>query len=203
MRTNMFFGAAALGVAGVLLAAPAANATETRGSIGFDNNPARPGETVTIIGGCNAPGFTTAKVDSQGALDPVEVYLKHVGTPEVTLWGVTKVAKKAKPGDYTVSYMCGKVKVRTKFTVQGEIKPATPKPVADTPKPATSKPRPVGQVSVKPKGAADTGAGDIQNVASVQDTSGPATGALVLGGAAVVAIAGAGAFAFRRVRKEN
>jgi hypothetical protein len=93
---------------------------------------------------------------------------------------------------YTVSFLCGRNPVSAKFTVLTEDKKPQPKP--DT-KPTT--PRPSAQVTVKPKGAAETGGGD------VADASGPGTGTFVLGGTALVATVGAGAFAFRRLRKEN
>jgi hypothetical protein len=204
MRTTKFLSIAALGVAGVFLAAPGANATEAHGTIGFDVNPARPGQAVTILGGCDAPGFTTAKVDSQGALEPVEVYLKDDGSGKKELWGTTAVATDAKPGTYSVSYRCGDVTVRAKFTVAGaDKKPAT------TTKPAPAKPAP--QVAVAPKGAANTGGDGVAVVADVSadqanaapKSDGPGAGVYAIGGAGLLAAGGAGAFAFRRLRKQS
>ncbi|MFC0109982.1 hypothetical protein [Kibdelosporangium aridum] len=203
MRKKTFFGSVALGIAGLVLAAPLANASGTKGSLGFDKNPVKPGDFVGMIGDCNAPGFTTEKVQSP-VLEPFEVYLKDDGVGGMTLNGYGEVKKNAKPGTYPVSYQCGTVRVTANLTVIAGDKAPTatekPKPKPATPKTGTPKPAPVkeAQVEVKPKGAADTGEGGDVVVNAAPDAQESNVGAYALGGAGLLAAGGAGAFFLRR-----
>lgn len=203
MRKNTFFAGAALGVTAIFLAAPAANAADT-GSLGFIPGEVKAGEFVTVIGGCDAPGFKSAKLSST-VLEPTEIYLKRNSEDgKMSIYDFADVKKDAKPGVYPVTFKCGTTLVKSNLTIVGDdrkppVKPATPTTKAAKP----AEPRPVAQVAVKPKGAADTGAGDVVNTAAAQPGSGPGAGAFALGGGALLVTAGAGAFAFRRLRKES
>jgi hypothetical protein len=141
---------AALGVAGVLLSAQMANADEVKGSIGLVPDSGKPGDTITLVGKCTAPGFTSQPLLSGGAFNPGDVTLVDQSPGQaraIDVHGFPEVAKNAKPGKYTVSYMCGPYKQHMMFTVL----PNDVKKPAPTKKPA--------QVTVKPKGAANTGDG--------------------------------------------
>ncbi|MCE7005852.1 hypothetical protein LWC34_23920 [Kibdelosporangium philippinense] len=190
MHKKTFFGTVALGIAGLALAAPMANATTAKGSLGFDHNPAKAGDKISVIGTCDDPKFTTAKVDST-VLEPFEVSLKDDGKGGKALTGATTVKKDAKPGTYPVTYQCGTVRVASKLTIVTDEKT---KPTATATKPAPVKPR-EAQVAVKPKGSANTGDG---SEAAAQQDSGSDAGMYVLGGAGLLAAGGAGAYFLRR-----
>ncbi|GAB3909898.1 hypothetical protein ACFQ1S_37595 [Kibdelosporangium lantanae] len=141
---------ATLGVAGVLLSAQMANADDVKGSIGLVPDSGKPGDSIQLIGKCSAPDFKAQPLVSGGAFTPSNVTLvdHSPGQAATTdVWGFPVVAKNAKPGKYTVSYMCGPYRQHMTFTVL----PADVKKPTTTPKPA--------QVKVKPKGAANTGDG--------------------------------------------
>ncbi|ONI85889.1 hypothetical protein ALI144C_12325 [Actinosynnema sp. ALI-1.44] len=202
MRKNTFFGSIALGIAGLALAAPMANAATAKGSLAFDADPLMPGDRVTLIARCDAPGFTGAKVDST-ALAPSEL------TPGDQFgkgfYALAQIKKDIKFGTYPVSFTCGSTRVTANLTISDKgRKPATELEKTTT-KPAPAKPAPVkkhepAQVAVKPKGAADTGEGDVApvNTAAPVQESGSNTGLYVLGGAGLLAAGGAGAFVLRR-----
>lgn len=141
MRKNIVFGVTALGIAGVFLAGPVADAAGIKGSLGVVGDTVRAGDIVQFIGACNAPGFTTAKVQST-VLAPAEVYLKDDGVGGMGIAGFSKVKKGVKPGTYSVGYKCGSVLVTTKLTVLADGKKTS-------------------QVAVKPKGAPATGDGSV------------------------------------------
>nr|WP_052479109.1 hypothetical protein [Kibdelosporangium sp. MJ126-NF4]CEL22180.1 hypothetical protein [Kibdelosporangium sp. MJ126-NF4]CTQ92961.1 hypothetical protein [Kibdelosporangium sp. MJ126-NF4] len=199
MRIKTFLGSVALGIAGLALAAPMANASTAKGSLAFDADPVMPGDRVTLIAKCDAPGFSTAKVDSQvfGAteINPGELFGKG-------FYGIGKVKKDVKFGTYPVSFNCGSTRVTANLTISdkgrkpvGDLEPSTTKPAPV--KPAPTKAKDAGQVKEKPKGAADTGEGDVNTAAPVQE-QGSNTGLFVLGGAGLLAAGGAGAFMLRR-----
>lgn len=87
-------------------------------------NVAKPGDAVTIMGGCNDPAFTTAPVMSS-VLDAPDLWGKDDGSGGWTLFSHATVKKDAKPGNWPVSYMCGTVKVTGHLRVEA----------ADAPKP--------------------------------------------------------------------
>ncbi|MFD1051838.1 hypothetical protein ACFQ1S_42920, partial [Kibdelosporangium lantanae] len=123
---------ATLGVAGVLLSAQAANADDVRGTMTLTPTSGRPGDAVRLNGHCTAPGFSSVPLLSGGAF--TEVNVTHVDDPVGApvsdgVWGFPDVAKGAKPGKYTVSYMCGSRKVQATFTV---LPPAPAKPAPTT-----------------------------------------------------------------------
>ncbi|ALG13667.1 hypothetical protein [Kibdelosporangium phytohabitans] len=182
MRKNTFFGSVALGIAGLALAAPLANATGD-GVIRVEPGAADRGQQVTVSANCNWPGGASAKLDSK-VLEPAT--LNHKGDGILT--GVAKVKADAQPGSWPVSFKCGDVTVRGSFVVKAVQ--------ASKHKPAPAAAKDSGQVAVKPKGAADTGEGDV--AAAPAQESGSNTGLYVLGGAGVLAAGGAGVFMLRR-----
>lgn len=204
MRIRNVIGGTVLGIATLFMTAPGAFATEdVRGSIGFiPNGPVKPGESVEIIGVCTAPGFTTAKLHSSVLVTEDDLYARDAtgtGKP-VDIKGFATVRKDAKNGKHEVWYMCGKIKVKSHITVTGGV---APKP----------KPKPAGQVVATPKGSADTGGGateaetvatpEVQTVAAPAQPEGVNYAVLGLGGAGVLATAGVGVLAYRRLRRES
>lgn len=143
---------ATLGVAGVLLSAQLANADSVKGSIELAPVGGLPGESVVFTGVCTDPGFKSAPLSSGGAFNPVNVTrVEKAANGDTTLVeAYPVVAKNAKPGKYTVSFMCGSAKVRANYFVLS---------VARKPAPTTTKKPAAPQVTVKPKGSANTGDG--------------------------------------------
>ncbi|SMC86229.1 hypothetical protein [Kibdelosporangium aridum] len=190
MRKNILFGALGLGIAGLFMAGPIANAGQPN-TLTLDKSSYVAGEEVTFGGKCHMSPWVKDYVKS-----PVlaEGHIGIDGTREAPLLtGKGKIKKDAKPGTYTVSYDCGPENVRAKLTIVSSAKP----------KPTTSKSTPTkakddGQVAVKPKGAADTGEGGVAQAAPVQNESGLGAGVYALGGGGLLAAGGAGAFFLRR-----
>jgi hypothetical protein len=193
MRKNTLFGAVALGIAGLFVAGPIANAAQpgpgNDGRIAVDKGSYVAGETVKLSGVCRMEGVGKWKVESAAFESATEV--KVVNSDSFA--GSGKISKNAKPGAYTVSFHCVDQSFSAKLTVAAAKKPAAPQAEND------------GQVAQKPKGAADTGgegdvatAGDTVNTAAPAQESGSNAGLFALGGAGLLAAGGAGAFALRR-----
>ncbi|RSM74584.1 hypothetical protein DMH04_39705 [Kibdelosporangium aridum] len=196
MRKKTFFGSVALGIAGLALAAPMASASTAKGAIYFDKGVVNQGDTVQVTATCDAPGVRYVQVKSD-ILEPATLNRASAGT----FSGTAKVKANAVPGGYPAGFYCVDSWINTVLIVRDvQDKPsATPKPKPTTSKPATPKPAPAktkeAQVEVKPKGAADTGEGDVVAAPVQQDSD---TGLYVLGGAGLLAAGGAGAFFLRR-----
>jgi hypothetical protein len=201
MRIRNVIGGTVLGIATLFMTAPGAFATESA-SIGFiPNGPVKPGQTVDIIGACTAPGFKSAKLHST-VLDSPDLFGKEDGNGSKAIHAVATVRKDAKNGKHEVWYMCGKIKVTSHITVTGGV----------APKPKTA-PKPSGQVVATPKGSADTGGGaieaetvatpEVETVAAPVQPEGVNYGVLGLGGAGLLATAGVGVLAYRKLRRES
>jgi hypothetical protein len=161
MRRFVAVAVATLGLGGVLLSSQVASADQVKGSIGLKPDSGRPGDSITLFGECTAPGFSSTPLRSEGAFEPMNVTLVDHSPgntgPATDVWAFPVVAKDAKPGKYTVSYKCGPYNEHMTFTV---LPAATEKPAPTTTTTTTRKPAPKpAQVTVKPKGAADTGDG--------------------------------------------
>jgi hypothetical protein len=104
-------------------------------AIGIQDREIKAGQKVLIIASCQDEGFRSSKIDSpvltapelrRGAGDDVKGVLSAEG----------RIAKNARPGKYSLSFVCAGKKVVGKFTIAG---------------------KPTVQVPVKPKGAPETG----------------------------------------------
>ncbi|ALG13668.1 hypothetical protein [Kibdelosporangium phytohabitans] len=189
MRKNTLAGAVAFGIAGLFIVGGVANAEQGPGNdgrIAVGKASYKAGETVEMSGVCRMEGVAKWTVTSKAFVAPGEVRI--AGQAHDGFTGTAKVGKDVKPGTYTVSFTCVDRAISANLKVVGaEQKQAKP---AETTKKAD------GQVAVKPKGAADTGEGDV--VAAPAREQGSNTGLYALGGAGLLAAGGAGAFMLRR-----
>ncbi len=119
------------------------------------------GDTVTLSGTCDYPGFTTPAPTESGALVPTELTGEKDAAGVWHVTGTTTVRESVTPGKWSVLFGCapGDVAVAN-FTVVAETRPAPQPTETSTDKPVqrTAEEPVKEQVPVKPKGAAETGA---------------------------------------------
>lgn len=193
MNVRPVFACAAAGIA--LLTFGATNAAADDLSVEtleISPGEVRVGDTVTLSGTCDYADLTVPAPTESGALVPTTLTGEKDTAGVWHITGTTTVKENVKPGNWSVLFECapGDVAV-AQFTV-----------VADTPAPQpapqpTSRPTPqpteepaTEQVAVKPKGAADTGA--------LEEESTDNTALLGVGAAALLAVGGAGVWAYRK-----
>ncbi|WP_326568314.1 hypothetical protein VSH64_42200 [Amycolatopsis rhabdoformis] len=115
--------------------------------------------------------ITFGKLEAVGTEQPLETATVYQTLADVN--------KDAKPGTYTVTFLCGKLKVSQGFKVLPAKDAATPT------KPQPTQPK---QVSKVPVGAPQTGGtdGPVDDSAGTFAVAGGAMGVLALGGAGMV-----------------
>nr|WP_042195719.1 hypothetical protein [Kibdelosporangium sp. MJ126-NF4]CEL22181.1 hypothetical protein [Kibdelosporangium sp. MJ126-NF4]CTQ92962.1 hypothetical protein [Kibdelosporangium sp. MJ126-NF4] len=185
MRKNILLGAVGVGIAGLFIAGPVALAEQSQGNdakIAVDKAAYLPGEAVKLNGVCRMEGVGKWTVTSKAFESAAEI--RVVGRNTDDFAGTAKIGKHVRPGTYSISFACAGDKINTRLTIKG--KPVTLQPTATK-----------EQVAVKPKGAANTGEGDVDTAAPVQE-QGSNTGLFVLGGSGLLAAGGVGAFMLRR-----
>lgn len=144
MRIHKAMTAAVFGIATAFLVTPSAMATPaTQMSIGVMEKEVRAGQHITVVATCRIPGYlfegsrvVSAALESAQELEPG----RAMGT--ALAW----VKPGVKPGVHALSFHCKGKKVTGTFEVLPDKKKTPVK-------------KPAGQVTVKPKGAAETGGG--------------------------------------------
>jgi hypothetical protein len=198
MNARSVFACAAAGIALMTLGATNAAADDlsvetlevTPGVVGA-------GDTVTLSGTCDYPGFTVPAPTESGALVPTTL----TGTKDASgVWhvtGTTTVRQGVVPGGWSVLFECapGDVAVAN-FTVVAETRPAPLPTPRSTPQPAAkpvqqvAEELPKAEVPVTPKERART-------AASEEPTD--STALLVgVGAAALLAAGGLGVWGYRK-----
>jgi hypothetical protein len=105
-------------------------------AIGIQDREIKPGQEVEVVASCYNESFTSSKVASSVLTSP-DLVRKAYSDPTTPLFATGHISKNARPGRYSLSFMCDGKKVSGTFTIVG------------TPAKA--------QVPVKPKGAPETG----------------------------------------------
>lgn len=152
-------------------------------------NPTKglPGAKTEILMLCGSPTGEVKATSPALKVGKLEAVPQKPG--DVVPWvRATATVQDVKPGTYPITMKCGGAEFTTKATFTVLAK--------DAPAPA---PKNKAQIPVKPKGAADTGSLDNPaKTAAPAEENGP--NALVLGGAALAALAagGLGLYAYRR-----
>ncbi|MEV4319345.1 hypothetical protein [Actinocrispum sp. NPDC049592] len=203
MRKNTFPGAAALGIAGIFLAGGVANAGSTGVLSVTDanaNTSIRAGDTIHLQGECYDVKIGKLRIESD-VFAPVDFTAPEPQDGHRIFMVNVKSGKDAKPGTHKATLKCGTATVQRQFSIvsagEGTVQPPAKATVT---KPTTPAVKPA-QVAEKPKGAAETGGGDV--VAQAAGSGAPGAGVYALGGAALLATGGAGVVAFRRLRKQG
>jgi hypothetical protein len=203
MRTRNVLGAAVFAITTAFLVAPSAMA-DVYSAIGIDDRgDLTPGQEVRVAASCQTPEFTRSRVLST-ALDSPDLVRGPGEQAHSVLFAMARIKTGLKSGSYSLSFTCNGKTVVGKFDVVGD-KPKT-------------QPKPTTQVPVKPKGSANTGGDDPVQVVAPEEISEPEptpvaaaapaqaesnTGALVLGGAGVLALGGTAALGYRRFRRQG
>lgn len=120
MNARFGFACAAAGIAMTTFGATTASADEgNTGSLGFFDNPARPGQEIGFFGSCDAPDFVSATLASD-VLVADEVYGTDDGDGGWKLNGQATVVADAQPGSYDVSFQCGTTTVTAPLTIEAD-----------------------------------------------------------------------------------
>jgi hypothetical protein len=161
-----------------------AAAEKSYAAIGIDDDVIKPGQEVRVSASCQDPRFASSKIVSPVVVAPDLIRKKGEPVDNV-LSSMGRIAVDAKPGTYPISFTCVGREVSGKFTVVADKKPAAV----------------TNQVSVKPKGAADTGSLDQPAAAASAADDSPSYVLIGAGAAALLAAGGAGVWAHRRRRR--
>ncbi|WP_370946662.1 hypothetical protein AB5J62_03655 [Amycolatopsis sp. cg5] len=184
--------AAGLIVAGSALALGGVAQAAEYAAIGVLDKSIVAGQEVEIMGACYNTDVTTYRYTSSllGSGD-LELWSSDNGGRDQHVGAMAVIPKTAKPGSYSISFVCKGKKVSSSFVVE-PAKKAPPK--KEAPAKAVPKKEAVKQVAKVPAGAPQTGG-----------TDDPAdhTAAFAVAGAAVLAAGGAGFVGYRRRMGKN
>ena len=195
MNVRLVFACAAAGIA--LMTFGAANAAADALSVEtLEASPdqVRAGDTVTLSGTCDYADFTVPAPTESGALVPTTLTGEKDASGVWHVTGRTTVRENVRPGQWSVLFECapGDVAVAN-FTVVAGTQPTqqpTQQPTEEPVQQAADEPA-KGQVPVKPKGAAETGALE-------EPTDNTSVLLLGVGVAALLAAGGIGVWVYRK-----